>query len=101
LPHRFRSARIAVPAAILHHRRVVGRALQLVRVETDDESLDHARSHWARLVSRFLDMGEPMDGAMIAAARIVAFARTGPLQLDGEQETRRNAAPQSSIRRVR
>ncbi len=46
-------------------------------------------------------MGEPLEDAMMAAARIVAFSRTGPLLLDGEQETRRDAPPESGIRRVR
>jgi len=54
-----------------------------------DDAVEHARAHWVRLVSRFLEMGEPMRDAMVAAARIVSFARTGPLVREGAQETRR------------
>jgi hypothetical protein len=63
-------------------------------------SIEHALSHWVRLVSKFIEMGEPMDQAMTAAARIVAFASTGPLR-EGENETRRNRAPESGVVRRR
>jgi hypothetical protein len=81
---------------------VVRRALTLPRdIAGPVTGVEPARAHWARLVSKFLDMGEPMEDAMTAAARIVAFARTGPLLLDGDQETRRTSPPESGIRRVR
>jgi hypothetical protein len=98
--HEIRIARIARTAAFLHDLRVVSRALKKVeREEPDTPAIEHALSHWARLVSKFLEMGEPMEDAMMAAARIVSFSRTGPLLLDGDQETRRNAPPESGIRR--
>jgi hypothetical protein len=84
---------------------VAAHALRRRDPEERAAALEESRRHWARLVSRFLDMGEPMADAMVAAARIVAFARTGPLVLDGAQDTRRsrptNPPPASGVRRRR
>jgi hypothetical protein len=74
--------------------------LSLEDEASESASIEHALSHWVRLVSKFIDMGEPMAEAMNAAARIVSFARTGPLAI-GENETRRNAGPASSVVRRR